>query len=997
MTVPSFQQSLQRFRARLSDDQKRDFGMTNIEEVKATIGDIQDRIGPKIRNLARLKGFLEGMKQVEELVTIFLNGPIKLVLLMASAHTKTLEVLLDTYEDIGAFVEGIRQLDRLFRSYSGARQVLEGYFDDILRFHQVALEELTRPGWKKLADCLWPQIKKRFDPILKSLRGRKALLSEGKLAAAIEEIQDSRHATLEKLQKTDTLLRKSFDKIKESQTKLHSDLLDALLRDKGSIFAKLDPPDYQADHHSASTQRQEDNSGSWILQDPRFKNWVSGNQRDGAVLYVNGMPGCGKTTLTSTVVDYLKSKREILDGTIAYFYFSHRDGKGTVKPMGTTLRALVAQLLDQDSTLLGPLQEKCSSLSKSDVVQEPFLKQISKDCINLPRRCWIVLDGLDQCDEPGAYPSDKLQAIQLIDWFLEQVVLSSLTGTTPVRVLFSAQRDGYIDHKLSSFPSINLDGSESHLTDVRCYISHKAAKIASRFSLDASFESAMAEQIATNAGGMFLYAKVVLDNLLSQDSIAELKEELSSQNFPEGLENAYERVVVRILDRPPPPRRQTAKAIIGWLVCSPRPLRWREIQSKFCITPEKGVCNYERRRLDNGKVLCGSLVEMSPCAYYKDAAAEAFISLVHETARRFPLAMAHAETALFCTQYLTSTPFSTQHTSKNIEHSAQTGYYGLLDYAVTSWEDHARWATAAEIALDDKLTDELQRSAQKLREIETQGSISHDQNIEAVAEQPATESLRLDPDHHIDTLISQGGRHSILSERIALIREAIEEISDTVLSHGNAFADLNGIKRFKCPRIHCHKFTQGFPNKKDRDRHIIEHEKPFKCSVEGCYANTSGYASQGDLNAHTGRLHPVGSTTGDLFSSTRGNKDETIFTAAIKGNLEQVKSFIASGEWVDMTEGLNGALTPLVLAVRNGHANICKYLLEQGAEPYNLQEEHIRASIMPGSWFQIGDKRKTSRTSVQNFQNGSTATCTRRGALFFTKHAAPDVTISRSF
>ena len=38
---------------------------------------------------------------------------------------------------------------------------------------------------------------------------------------------------------------------------------------------------------------------------------------------------------------------------------------------------------------------------------------------------------------------------------------------------------------------------------------------------------------------MFLYAKVVLDNLLSQDSPADFKEEMSTDNFPDGLDAAY--------------------------------------------------------------------------------------------------------------------------------------------------------------------------------------------------------------------------------------------------------------------------------------------------------------------------------------------------------------------------------------------------------------------------------------------------------------------------
>jgi hypothetical protein len=38
---------------------------------------------------------------------------------------------------------------------------------------------------------------------------------------------------------------------------------------------------------------------------------------------------------------------------------------------------------------------------------------------------------------------------------------------------------------------------------------------------------------------MFLYAKVVLDNLMEQGSEAELEDELTTENFPDGLDSAY--------------------------------------------------------------------------------------------------------------------------------------------------------------------------------------------------------------------------------------------------------------------------------------------------------------------------------------------------------------------------------------------------------------------------------------------------------------------------
>src|SRR6266566_2536003 len=75
--IPSdgFAKSLEKFRLRLSDDEKQIFSSGSVDEVKAAMRQIQDRLGPekKLRGFTRIRKFLEGMKQVEQLVKIFLN------------------------------------------------------------------------------------------------------------------------------------------------------------------------------------------------------------------------------------------------------------------------------------------------------------------------------------------------------------------------------------------------------------------------------------------------------------------------------------------------------------------------------------------------------------------------------------------------------------------------------------------------------------------------------------------------------------------------------------------------------------------------------------------------------------------------------------------------------------------------------------------------------------------------------------------------------------
>jgi hypothetical protein len=46
--------------------------------------------------------------------------------------------------------------------------------------------------------------------------------------------------------------------------------------------------------------------------------------------------------------------------------------------------------------------------------------------------------------------------------------------------------------------------------------------------------------------------------------------------------------------------------------------------------------------------------------------------------------------SLFCTQYLTSPPFSLAEGEADVERQCLTGYYGFLNYAVANWWRHVK-------------------------------------------------------------------------------------------------------------------------------------------------------------------------------------------------------------------------------------------------------------------------------------------------------------------
>lgn len=66
---------IQRFKGTLSEEQRNDFEFSTLEDFQATIVTIQNRQGSekKMRNLARLRCFLEAMEQYGKVIEVFLN------------------------------------------------------------------------------------------------------------------------------------------------------------------------------------------------------------------------------------------------------------------------------------------------------------------------------------------------------------------------------------------------------------------------------------------------------------------------------------------------------------------------------------------------------------------------------------------------------------------------------------------------------------------------------------------------------------------------------------------------------------------------------------------------------------------------------------------------------------------------------------------------------------------------------------------------------------
>ncbi|KAF2198547.1 hypothetical protein GQ43DRAFT_457754 [Delitschia confertaspora ATCC 74209] len=117
-----------------------------------------------------------------------------------------------------------------------------------------------------------------------------------------------------------------------------------------SWLSPLDPLiNYNKAFPLQTLQQCEENTGVWLLKQTAFENWKSQQNS----LWLRGIPGCGKTILTSTVIEDYNKKH------LGTLFSTHEEGRH---------------------------QPSCESLCK-----------VFYQMIESTKDVWVVLDALDEC------------------------------------------------------------------------------------------------------------------------------------------------------------------------------------------------------------------------------------------------------------------------------------------------------------------------------------------------------------------------------------------------------------------------------------------------------------------------------------------------------------------------------------------------------------------------------------------------------------------------
>ena len=169
---------------------------------------------------------------------------------------------------------------------------------------------------------------------------------------------------------------------------------DGQYRDeRQSILTWLTPTDYTTQQHDFVSRRQA-GTGQWLLDSAEFRAWL---ETDKQILFCPGIPGAGKTILTSIIVEELTAQFSNNPTIgIAYIYCNFR--RQDEQKIDNLLRSLLKQLAETQSSLPSTVKELYNRHKTKRT--RPSLKEVSRSLqavTTLYSRVFIIVDALDEC------------------------------------------------------------------------------------------------------------------------------------------------------------------------------------------------------------------------------------------------------------------------------------------------------------------------------------------------------------------------------------------------------------------------------------------------------------------------------------------------------------------------------------------------------------------------------------------------------------------------
>ncbi|KAL8751138.1 MAG: hypothetical protein Q9199_006626 [Rusavskia elegans] len=230
-------------------------------------------------------------------------------------------------------------------------------------------------------------------------------------------------------------------------------------------------------------------TGLWLIESQEYRHWA---QTENSKLWLQGIPGAGKTVLAATVIEEILRESNS-NHAVAFFYCDYKDS-ATQKPH-FILGSLMQQIAKQDEESFEKVKLFCDTYNpeyKDNVLYDP---QELRDLIcNLTisfNQATIVVDGLDECVNAG-------EVTELL------ASLNQEEKETNIKTLFLSRNEVEIREYLEGYAEIAIAARSS---DLRLYVGAEMDARTRNHKLrikDQSLKDYIMEKLVEGAEGMYV-------------------------------------------------------------------------------------------------------------------------------------------------------------------------------------------------------------------------------------------------------------------------------------------------------------------------------------------------------------------------------------------------------------------------------------------------------------------------------------------------------------
>ncbi|KAF3403455.1 hypothetical protein F1880_009527 [Penicillium rolfsii] len=846
-----FDKIVKDFKANVTSYQLEGFRATDFQTFTKELKRIQDEQQQMraLRNMRRVEPFMKRVEALGKVIYDLLGSDEIMCLIWGSArtlfrisrgHTDLLDRILSAYEKIGDELPFYEEGFRIFQHHIGFQRLLAQIFSNVMTFHADAMKIYSGRALKAVFKSFWQNYEPRFKITLHQMRSYKRPIEDRLRATYIDPQQIS----------MDTM------EIRRLLQQTEQDFLD---------FEKREIERQERNFHAvrdwiaaAETETEHNN----ICHQTKIKEWIHAKPDEsfGPVLWINGRPGAGKLVLrlfchimkavslihllASVLIEACLQK---IDCTTCYFYCSDKeDSRGSAVAI---LRSILLQFLCRHRELIpychakmkSSLSSILSDLSTINTILETFCERIS--------RWYVVIDGLDECGEGKK---------DVLETFRNLVKKAEALSPGKLQVAFLSRPAPEIK---KSLPEAQVFALEPEYTkvDIQKYCQHRTRELA-KFDFGGDILNDVIEKICIRADGIFLFAKLVINNLAKQPNRRRFQTEIDATRLPSELNEAYTRIMERLEQDLSKEQLEYTRLLLGWLVCSKRPLKWTEIQVALSIDLHSVAISYELdtdlKLRDDVQELCGSLVQVLKGNR---------VELVHSTARFLDSLPSRAESIFWLPNAtlrfaaFAILPFTSSGAIYRNQNFVNIFFAETLLSRTTLCHNGICTFEPKQAFLegDTMATETNTRSREELIFCELDNFLYSFYGLLVRIWDYVCSAQR--GDLTARNKISLGSLENALTRNRALLEQLSSDPGIDLTMLYDEFP-------FRCPRVLCFYFHEGFKSAVVRDNYINHHDLPFQCLVNNCSPYISGFRSKSALSFYMRRYHPEECDLDELFA-----------------------------------------------------------------------------------------------------------------------------------